>query len=39
MGQRATGAEIAKPILSFLRDWASHVTGTILDVDGAWSLR
>lgn len=39
LGRVAEPAEVARPILFLLSDWASYVTGHSLDVDGGWLYR
>ena len=39
LGRVGLPAEVARPILFLLSDWASYITGTSLDVDGGWLFR
>lgn len=39
MGRVGQPAEIARPILFLLSDWASYITGHSLDVDGGMLYR
>lgn len=39
LGRIGQPAEIARPVLFLLSDWASFVTGHSLDVDGGWLYR
>lgn len=38
MGRMAEPEEMARAVAFLLSDWASYVTGTVLPVDGGWSV-